>query len=299
MTARLGPRAVGALLLVASATSFGCLAIFAELVYASGVDPISALFLRFAIAAAVMVVLLVLRGGSWPRGRLLAGLVVMGGVGYVGQSFSYFTALTYAPAGLVAMLLYLYPVIVTLLAAAVLRERLTAIKIGALTVAIAGCALTIGPSLDSEPLGVILGVSAAIIYSVYILVGSRLTPQAGALASSTVVMVAATMVYGVAVSVRGLALPETVLGWGAVLGLAVVSTVIAIVTFFAGMERLGPTDASTVSTLEPVVTVVLAALVLGDVLAPLQVAGGALILAAVIVLVRAGGTSTPRAAVER
>jgi drug/metabolite transporter (DMT)-like permease len=65
-----------------------------------------------------------------------------------------------------------------------------------------------------------------------------------------------------------------------------VSTVVAIVAFFAGLARLGPTRTATLSTLEPVVTVTLAAVVLGEAVGPLQAAGGALVLAAVLVLVR-------------
>ena len=76
-------------------------------------------------------------------------------------------------------------------------------------------------------------------------------------------------------------------GWLAVAGIALVSTVAAITLFFAGLERIGPTRASTLSTVEPLFTVLLAAVVLGETIAPLQLAGGALILAAVILLARA------------
>ena len=69
--------------------------------------------------------------------------------------------------------------------------------------------------------------------------------------------------------------------------IALLSTVAAITLYFAGLERIGPTRASTLSTLEPLVTVMLAAIVLGERIAPMQIAGGALILAAVVLLARA------------
>ncbi len=87
-----------------------------------------------------------------------------------------------------------------------------------------------------------------------------------------------------------MSLPRTPLGWAAVLAVALVSTVIAIVTFFAGMERVGPVKASTLSTFEPVVTVILAAVVLREAISFTQMLGGALILMAVIVLVRNPGS---------
>jgi drug/metabolite transporter (DMT)-like permease len=73
-------------------------------------------------------------------------------------------------------------------------------------------------------------------------------------------------------------------GWGWLGALAVVSTVVAISLFFAVLRRVGPTTASILSTVEPVVTVVLAMLVFGDLLAAAQVLGGALVLGGVLVL---------------
>jgi len=284
-------RWVGLALIVVSAASFGALAIFARLAYADGAEPLTVLLLRFALAGAVMLALMAARRLPFPRGRTLLGLVLMGALGYVGQSLAYFTALTLASAGLVALLLYLYPAIVTLLAALFLRERLTPARIAALLIALAGTALTIGPALadaGARPLGIAPGVAAAIIYSVYILVGSRVTPRAGAIPSSTIIILAAAAVYGGVVAWRGPTLPATAVGWAAIAGIALISTVLAIVTFFAGLAHVGPTAAATLSTFEPVVTVALAALVLGDAIAPIQMAGGALILLAAVALALAG-----------
>lgn len=282
-----GRRWVGLALIVVSAAAFGALAIFARLAYAAGADPLTVLLLRFALAGGVMLALMAARRSPFPRGRTLLGLILMGALGYVGQSLSYFTALTLASAGLVALLLYLYPAIVTLLAALFLRERLTPVRLAALLVALAGTALTIGPALTdatAQPLGIILGVAAALIYSVYILVGSRITPRAGSIPSSTVIILAAAAVYGGVVAWRGPTFPATLDGWAAIAGIALISTVLAIITFFAGLARVGPTAASTLSTFEPIVTVALAALVLGDTITPIQMAGGVLILLAAIVL---------------
>ncbi len=76
----------------------------------------------------------------------------------------------------------------------------------------------------------------------------------------------------------------TAAGWGWIACLAVVSTVGAIGLFFAGLRRVGPTTASILSTVEPLVTVVLAFAVFGEALGPVQLAGGALVLAAVLAL---------------
>jgi drug/metabolite transporter (DMT)-like permease len=177
----------------------------------------------------------------------------------------------------------LYPAIVTVLSALFFKEPLTRWKIGALLLALVGTALTVGPSGNGRVIGILLALAAAVIYSIYILVGSRIMPKTNALSASTTVTTAAGVVYGGIVAVRGPLFPQTLLGWGAVVSIVLVSTVIGIVTFFAGLERIGPTRASTLSTFEPVVSVTLAILVLGETISPLQVLGGILILVAVIV----------------
>ncbi len=71
------------------------------------------------------------------------------------------------------------------------------------------------------------------------------------------------------------------------LGMIIFSTIIPVVTFLAGLERIGPTNAAMLSTLEPVVTVLLAAWLFGEILMPIVLVGGGLILVAVILLTRA------------
>ncbi|HRI93143.1 MAG TPA: EamA family transporter, partial [Accumulibacter sp.] len=112
--------------------------IFGKLAYADGVDVPSLLFLRFGLAGALMVVVMRVRGMAWPRGRTLWLLAAMGGLGYVGQSFCYFAALQYASAGLTALLLYLYPAIVTVLSAVLARRRLSGLRMLAVVATLFG-----------------------------------------------------------------------------------------------------------------------------------------------------------------
>ncbi|WP_009970303.1 DMT family transporter, partial [Burkholderia pseudomallei] len=90
--------------------------------------------------------------------------------------------------------------------------------------------------------------------------------------------------------------PRAAAGWAALVAIALVSTVAAMLAFFAGLARLGAARTSMLSTLEPVVTVALAAALFGETLTPLQWAGGVAILAAVLWLVRAGDAADSRGA---
>ena len=289
---------VGVAYVVLSAVAFGAMAILARFAFASGIDTPTLLALRFAIAAVVMAALLRARGLPVPRGSTLGVLVALGAVGYGGQAICYFTALRLAPAGLAALLLYLHPALVAVLAAVFLHERLTTAKLVALVIALAGTALTVLPAIGggefpgaSQVLnGLAFAVASAAFYAVYIVVAAAIGRRAAALPMSTIVITSAAAVFVIAASIRGPQWPQTGIGWLSVAGIALLSTVIAITLYFAGLERIGPVRASTLSTIEPLCTVVLAALLLDESIAPVQLAGGALILAAAVVIARARST---------
>jgi len=275
----------GVIFIAISAASFGTLAIFGRFLYADGVDTFSMLFLRFGIAALLMMAILLARREEFPRGKILLQLIGMGALGYVGQSFSYLSAIKYASAGLVALLLYLYPMFVFILSVVVLREKVTWIQITALVLALIGTALTVDPA-GGQLLGILFSLSAALIYSVYIIVGTNVMKHVSALQSSTVIFASAGAVYGILMAANGVHFPATNTGWLNIVGIVLVATVIPVVTFLAGLERIGPTNAAMLSTLEPVVTVLLAAWIFGEVLKPIVMLGGAFILVAVILLTR-------------
>lgn len=278
-------RLTGILFITISAASFGTLAIFGRFLYADGLDTFSMLFLRFGLAALLMTIILLIRKEKFPGGKILLQLIGMGALGYVGQSFSYLSAIKYASAGLVALLLYLYPMFVFVLSVIVLREKVTWVKVVALVLALTGTALTVDPEGGQLP-GILFSLSAGLIYSVYIIVGTNVMKHVSALQSSVVIFASAGAVYGLLMVVNGVHLPATNAGWINIAGMVLVATVIPVVTFLAGLERIGPTNAAMLSTLEPVVTVLLAVWIFGELLKPIVMLGGGLILLAVILLSR-------------
>jgi drug/metabolite transporter (DMT)-like permease len=280
-------RLFGIFLIAVSAMSFGSMAIFARLAYDAGTNPITILFLRFTIAAIFMVAIMAGKNMTFPRGRTLVTLVLMGALGYVGLSFAFFTALTMAPAGLLAILLYLYPAFVTLMATIFLKKPVTILKLVALSLTFGGTIIIIG--LDGgrgQNLGIALAITAAVLYSIYILVGSNVISNAGAFPASTIVIIAASVVFSGIVIVEGVKFPTTSIGWVSVFAIALVSTAPAFVTFFAGLKRIDPANAAMISTLEPLVTVTLAVIVLGETMTLPKILGGVMILAAVVLLTR-------------
>lgn len=275
----------GILLIAISAASFGTLAIFGRFLYADGLDTFTMLFLRFGCAALLMLVILLARREKFPRGKILLQLIGMGALGYVGQSFSYLTAIKFASAGLVALLLYLYPMFVFILSVLVLHEKATWIKIVAIIFALIGTALTVDPAGGQLP-GILLAIAAALIYSIYIIVGTNVMKHVSVVQSSLIIFASAGTVYGILMAFNGAHLPSTNSGWVNIMGIVLIATVIPVVAFLAGLERIGPTNAAMLSTLEPIVTVLLAAWIFGERLQSIALFGGGMILVAVIMLTR-------------
>src|SRR3954447_16096757 len=292
----------GALLCLASAAAFGAMGVFGKLAYDEGVTVGTLLAVRFGIAAVLLWLILAASGRLATvralRRRDAATALALGAVGYSAQAGAYFAALDRMDAGLLALLLYSFPVMVMVAAVLLGREAFSARSAGALVVASAGIALVLagaaGGALD--PTGTALGLIAAVVYTAYILVSEPVAGRLDPLVLSTLVVTGAATTL----TVGGLAVGDvhpgavTAAGYGWLAAVAVVSTVGAIGLFFAGLGRVGPTTASTLPPLAPAVPVVAAAAVFGEVLGPAQVMGGALVLTAAIVVSKpAGGYRRP------
>jgi drug/metabolite transporter (DMT)-like permease len=279
---------MGTLFCLASGACFGAMAVFGKLAYDDGATVGTLLAVRFTVAAALLWALGAGRGlRTLERRDLLAGLA-LGACGYALQAGCYFAALERIDASLLSLLVYTYPAMVAGAAIALGRERVCGRRMSALALASGGVVLVVaGAGAGAlDPLGVGLGLTAAVVYSAYILVSQgvagRVRPQV--LATLVCTGAAVALTAGSA-SLGTLRLGElTAAGWGWLACLAVVSTVGAIGLFFAGLARVGPTSASILATVEPLVTVLLAFLVFSERLGPMQVAGGALVLAAVLAL---------------
>jgi drug/metabolite transporter (DMT)-like permease len=280
----------GALFCLASAAAFGAMGVFGKLAYDEGATVGTLLATRFGLAAALLWLVMVCTGRLSDLRKVarrdVAIALTLGAVGYGAQAGAFFAALERLDASLLSLLVYTYPVIVTLAAIALKRESPSLRTTVALTLASAGLVLVLAGAAAGalDPLGTMLGLGAAVVYSAYILISEGVTERVGPLALSTLVCTGAAMTLTLAGFASGDLDPGSVsaAGFAWLSGLAVVSTVGAVALFFAGLRRVGPTAASILSTLEPVVTVVLAFVVFSESLGPAQLAGGALVLSAVL-----------------
>ena len=278
---------------IGSAAGFGAMAVFGKLAYDEGTTVGTLLSARFALAA-LLFWGVVIAGGDAGAGlrrltrRDLSIALGLGAFGYAAQAGCFFAALDRIDASLLSLLLYTYPSMVAVTAILLRRERADARRFTALALASGGLLLVLANAKAGtlDPVGAVLALAAAMVYTTYILTSQGIAGRMSPTVLSALVCTGATVTLTAGTALVGDLRPGavTAAGWGWLLGLAVVSTVVAVSLFFAGLRRVGPTSAAILSTAEPVVTVILAFLVFGEVLGPLQLLGGAFVIVAVLVL---------------
>ncbi|MBB5235629.1 DMT family transporter [Deinococcus budaensis] len=284
------PVRTGLLLALVAALSFATLGIWGKLAGEVGLGTYQVLAWRFGLVAAALLPL-VGRGLSWPqRGPLLGA-----GVVYVLATFCYFGALGRVTAGATGLLLYLAPAFVILFGW-LAGQRPGAARLGAVALAALGLGLVVGvPGAgDRDPLGLALGAGAGALYAAYLLASERWLRGVPPLAATGHLALVGAAAFGALAAARGeLGMPEGAAQWGVILGMAALPTLIAVPALYGAVSRLGAARASLLGTLEPLFTVALAFLVLGEPLRPAMLLGGALILAGAALAQGPGGEARP------
>ncbi|WP_224982150.1 DMT family transporter [Geomonas agri] len=271
----------GAWFIAASAAGFATLGILIKSAFAGGANISTVLAGRFLLAGLFLFGILRARGINCGLDRRTAlQLILMGAVGYGGMSGLYANAIHYLPASLTGMLLYTYPALVTILALIVGDERFNAPKGIALVVCSVGLVLLLGASFEGAQLAGVLSVlGAAVIYSCYIIIGNRILKNIDPMVTSLWVCTAAGLAFLVYGAAKGeLVLDLKLRGWLSIVGIAVFPTLFGVMGFFAGLRLIGATNASIISMLEPLITVLLSVILLGEQITAMQGFGGAVLL---------------------
>ncbi|MFD7629682.1 DMT family transporter [Streptomyces sp. NPDC059851] len=290
---------VGAWSVVASAVGFGLLPVLAVWGAATGLGVMTLLILRFALTSALLPLLIPGRERGRLPSRDLGGLFLLG-VLFAAQSVLYLLALERITPGLAVLLHYVYPVFVLVLSVALRHDAPKARLVLPLAVALAGLALTVGRPGEADALGVLCALGCALVYALYVVLGTRLSERVGPQRLSLyVVACSAAALAAVAVPTGKFDLDFAPSGWGAIVAIAVVSTAMPIALFFVGAKRLGAVEASILSMLEPVVGVVAAWALLGERVTVPQLVGGAILLAGALLSVHASAKESVMSARAR
>ena len=277
----------GVILAAISAFGFGTLAIFGRLAELVGLSLPALLAFRFALATPLVWIPLVAQDRfELLRGRDLGVAVLLGAGGYAAMSFLFLTGVNLTGAGLGAIVLYIYPALVVVLAALFLNEPVTKYTVGAVLIALLGVSLVVtGQPVRVDLRGIAIVLAAAVVYAGYITLSGTVLDRVPATVLTAHVIPAASLTFFVHGAVTGsMQVPVTPEQWGVVLGIAVLATAVPILTFFAAVSAIGASRTSIVSTIEPVVTVVLGAVILEETLSPTSVLGGIAVLIGVVLV---------------
>lgn len=290
-----GPALPGALGVVAAAALWGTGGVVAaELLRRTALRPVGIGTWRLGIAAVVLLGLRVVRRAPLRVPRAVVPGVLGVGAGLAAYQALYFAAVAdtgVAVATLIA--LGVAPVLVALGDAVALRERPSRAAVGALATALAGLALLVGRpgGAGAHPLlGAGLAALAGAGYAAVTLLSRALAPRVDAPRLTAAGFGVAALLLLPLGAASGLGVPGRDLGsWGLLVYLGVLPTAVAYGLLFAALHRVRATSASVLTLVEPLTATLLAALVLGERLRPAALLGGALVLAAVVVLVRHPG----------
>jgi len=280
----------GVLWMLSSAGAYSLFTVFGKNVLEE-IDTSDVLLWRFLIAVPVAWAFIVVRarmGGPGPfsvawKPRFLAG-VAFGAVAWMA-----FAGLDSLPAALYIVIIYTYPAMVAigswLLGKPTSRHIWVAVGITLL-----GIAFTVPEILDgagdAKLYGVVMTLGNALLYAGYVLYSERLVTGEsagdGLVASAWSLTGSLTFAAVVTAFSWPVSAPESPGGIGSMIGLAVVSTVIASMAFFLGVRHLGPAPAALIAATEPVLTLIWIVTILHESLQPIQLLGASLVIAGVI-----------------
>ena len=279
-------------MVVSAAVCWGIMATVAKLLFRDrGVDPVILAVIRADLASITLFAVLSLFGPGRLRiqRRDFWAAATVGIIGLAVNNFFYFQSLHLTSVATALLLQYQAPILVALYTVLVQGQRLCGRVILAMAMALLGCALVVrayDPAVFRvNLLGVAAGLGGAAAFAFYILAGRAALRRLDAWTLLAYAYLSAALAWSVLVPPWRIMASGFGLGmWGAFLAVATIGTVVPFGLFIGGLRFLPPTQGSIVSMLEPVVAAVAAYLILGETLLPLQILGGGLVLAGVVVV---------------
>lgn len=278
---------LGSLLVAISALCFGTTAIFAKIAYNSGVTSPAMLSIRFILASiAIWSVIFLFKKPVVIRFADLKQLALLSLLGYGMATTLFFQAIKLLNASLASMILYTYPLIVALTEHLIYHQKLSRSKILALFISSAGLMLILGITAHGiNTTGLLCGIGASAAYSAYMLCANKAAKDRSPLVSTGFMLSFAAIGFTLFAACTGsLNFHFEPVAWWSITGLALLSTSLPVLTLFMGLQWLEASRAAIISTFEPVFTVLCAAALFSEAVQPVQITGGFLVLAAIIVL---------------
>lgn len=284
---------------IIAAASYGTNPLFAIPLYGAGLTPDSVLFLRYLVALPVVAAMILLRGRGFrvTRHELLT-LVVLGLLVAV-SSLTLFMSYNYMDVGIASTILFVYPIMVAVIMAAVYKEKAGWMTIVCIALATVGIGLLMGnPDGGFVSItGTILVVASALTYAVYIVAVNKTSlAKVATLTVTFYVLLFGLSLFLVRLLASGQPLFPTLPDWklwGCVAGLAIFPTALSFGCTNGAIQSIGSTPTAILGAFEPVTAVIIGVFAFGEVLTPRIICGLVMIIVAVILVIAGPGIATP------
>ena len=290
-------RVIGLLCGIVAGVSYGTNPLFAKPLLESGVPVVVMLFFRYALSATLLGIWMVLNGEKLSTSRRELGLLVVLGLLFAGSSIFLFASYEFIPSGLATTLVYLYPVFVALIM--VFLHFYPSWQTWLSIIATFGGIILLSSSsqgADIQLPGIFLAVLSALSYAHYLIIVNRSTRIKNvsertitfyALATGTVLFFIMRLIQGGSL-VEGV---DTPADWANLVGLAIVPTILSLLTLAVSTRFIGPTKTSILGVFEPLTAILIGTALFGEPLTWKMGLGIAICVAAVVFMILKPGSS--------
>lgn len=274
---------------IGAAVCYGTNPLGALYLYEDGINANSVLFYRFALAVVMLGVLMAARRKSLKVSRRELSLLCALGVVFSTSSITLYFSFCFMDAGIASTLLFVYPVMVAVIMALLFKERLPAVSVFAIMLALSGIAMLYhgdgGATLSTR--GVMLVMFSSLSYAVYIVVVNKSPLRMSSMKLTFYVLffgmlTVLTNSFITGIHIQMLTTPRM---WSCAFMLALLPTVFSLVLMTISVHETGSTPTAVMGALEPLTAVVIGVAVFGEQLTPRLAAGILLILTAVIMII--------------
>ena len=276
---------------ILAGVSYGTNPLFGKALMDSGVPIMVMLFFRYAFAAVFLAMLMLFKGESFLARRRELGLLVLLGLFFAGSSITLFCSYEFIPSGLATTLIYLYPVIVALI--------MVFLKIYpgwqtwlAIMSTFGGILLLSTPSggVQIRVPGVLLAIGSALCYSFYLVIVNR-SKRIRNVSEHTLTLyslVTGAILFAAIRAMQGGGMLEgvdTPGDWGNLIGLAIIPTMVSMLTIAISSRYIGPTKTAVLGVFEPLTAILIGTLLFGEALTVRMAVGIAICVAAVVFMI--------------
>lgn len=289
----------GAIGVLSASFLFGSTPILGQLSYDGGSNWLMLTLLRAVLSLPMLAVILRLQ--HIPLGitrRNLRDFLLLGVFGWTTSTMTYYLSFAYISVGLATVINCTYPFFVVLYSAIFLRERMNRASILALVLAMGGVFMFLEPGTDVHILGVIMALVSSIAYAFVLLFQYRssLSPLPPLKLTFWMCIVTTVVTTPLAVFTDMFTLRLTPMAWMSTFGVAIGASVLALSLTQYGLVRVGSSVAAILTMLQPITSVVMGVLILGEPMSWMKGIGGCSILAAITLLTFATRRSASPAA---